>query len=139
MITKVLVGYDGSPSSEDAFTFAVELASKFGAELHILGVARPPEFAEEVETRAVIEQSRRHLDKALAGARARLRTARQAHHFHVAVGHPAEQIVRYAEENAIDHIVVGHRGHTMFERWLIGSVARQVIAYAHCAVTVVRK
>ena len=26
-----------------------------------------------------------------------------------------------------------------FERWLIGSVARQVIAYAHCAVTVVRQ
>jgi nucleotide-binding universal stress UspA family protein len=27
----------------------------------------------------------------------------------------------------------------LFERWLIGSVARQVIAYAHCAVTVVRR
>ena len=59
--------------------------------------------------------------------------------FHVAVGHPAEQIVRYAEEQAIDHVVVGHRrGHTLFERWLIGSVARQVIAYAHCTVTVQR-
>jgi nucleotide-binding universal stress UspA family protein len=53
------------------------------------------------------------------------------------VGHPAEQLVRYAEANAIDHIVVGHRGHTLFERWLIGLVARQVISYAHCAVTVV--
>jgi nucleotide-binding universal stress UspA family protein len=40
--------------------------------------------------------------------------------------------------NLIDHIVVGHRGHTLFERCLIGSVARQVIAYAHCAVIVVR-
>jgi nucleotide-binding universal stress UspA family protein len=55
----------------------------------------------------------------------------------VLVGHPAEQIVRYAEAHRIDHIV-GHRGHTLFERWLLGSVARQVIAYANCAVTVVR-
>ena len=56
----------------------------------------------------------------------------------VVVGHPAEQIVIHAEKLGVDHIVVGHRGHTLFERWLIGSVARQVIAYAHCAVTVVR-
>jgi nucleotide-binding universal stress UspA family protein len=35
--------------------------------------------------------------------------------------------------------VVRQRGHTVFERWLIGSVARQVIACAHCAVTMVRK
>ena len=60
-------------------------------------------------------------------------------HIHIAVGHPAEQIVRFAEGHDIDHIVVGHRGHTLFERWLIGSVARQVVAYAHCAVTVVRQ
>jgi len=49
-----------------------------------------------------------------------------------------KQLVLYAESRGIDHIIVGHRGHTLFERWLIGSVARQVIAYAHCGVTVVR-
>jgi nucleotide-binding universal stress UspA family protein len=87
----------------------------------------------------VVEQSRRHLDKVLASARGKLTSSRHPHHFHVSVGHPAEQIVRYAEQHGIDHIVVGRRGHTMFERWLIGSVARQVVAYAHCAVTVVRK
>ncbi|MGQ0383227.1 MAG: universal stress protein [Gammaproteobacteria bacterium] len=56
----------------------------------------------------------------------------------VAVGHPAEQLVRYAEAQSVDHIVVGHRGHTLFERWLIGSVGRQVIAYAHCFVAFVQ-
>jgi nucleotide-binding universal stress UspA family protein len=58
--------------------------------------------------------------------------------FEVAVGHPSEQILLRAERNGVDHIVVGRRGHTVFNRWLIGSVARQVIAYAVCAVTVVR-
>ena len=58
-------------------------------------------------------------------------------HFKVIVGHPAESSMRYAEDHGMDHIVVGHRN--LFERWLLGSVvARQVVAYAHCAVTVVR-
>ncbi|AUB85059.1 hypothetical protein THSYN_29440 (plasmid) [Candidatus Thiodictyon syntrophicum] len=55
---------------------------------------------------------------------------------HIAAG--GLNLVIYAEGHGIDHIVVGHRGHSLFERQLIGSVARRVIAYAPCAVTVVR-
>ncbi|WP_280530629.1 universal stress protein [Paraburkholderia sacchari] len=44
----------------------------------------------------------------------------------------------YAERHSIDHVVVGHRGHTPFDRWLLGSIARQVIACAPCSVTIVR-
>lgn len=138
MIRKILLGYDGSPAAEDAARFAVDLAQKYGAELHVLAVARPPEFGDEVETEAAIEKAQRHNDKLLAKARLQLGLASLATRFHAAVGHPAEQIVRHAEAQAVDHIVVGHRGHTLFERWLIGSVARQVIAYANCSVTVVR-
>ena len=104
----------------------------------MLAVARPPEFGDEVETEAMIESGRRQCEKVLEVAKARLSGESLQADFRVAVGHPAEQIVRDAEAHAIDHIVVGHRGHTLFERWLIGSVARQVIAYAPCAVTVVR-
>jgi nucleotide-binding universal stress UspA family protein len=138
MIRRILLGYDGSPSAGDAFTFAVDLALRYGAELHVLAVARPPEYAEDVESMAVIENSRKHYDKVLGSLKPRLEQAAIKTQTHVVIGHPAEQLVRYAEGHGIDHIVVGHRGHTMFDRWLIGSVARQVIAYAHCAVTVVR-
>lgn len=138
MIGKILVGYDGSESSERALAFALDLGARYGAELHVLAVARPPEFAEDVETEAIVEQSLRHIEGRLAPLRARVEAGGLRGTFEIAVGHPAEQIVRYAEGHGVDHIVVGHRGHTLFERWLIGSVARQVIAYAHCAVTVVR-
>jgi len=138
MIRNILVGYDGSESSAHALSFASNLARAYGASMHVLAVVRPPEFGGMVETEAVVEQSRQHYHKVLRAVQ-----SKQAHesfktHVHVAVGHPAEQIVRFAEGHDIDHIVVGHRGHTLFERWLIGSVARQVIAYAHCAVTVVK-
>lgn len=136
MIQKLLIAYDGSNASLTAFEFALDLAAKYGAELHVLSVARPPEFGEEVETEAVIEQSRRHHAHILKPLKDRVHELTA--HFEVKVGHPAETIVIYAEDHGIDHIVVGHRGHGLFERWLIGSVARQVIAYAPCAVTVVR-
>jgi nucleotide-binding universal stress UspA family protein len=135
---KILLGYDGSESANHALTFASDLAQRYGAELHVLAVARPPEFGDEVETEAVIENGRRQCEKVLKVAKEKLSRAALITNFRVAVGRPAEQIVRDAEAHAIEHIVVGHRGHTLFERWLIGSVARQVIAYAPCAVTVVR-
>ncbi len=139
MISRILLAYDGSEFAQYAFEFALDLAKRYDAELHILAVARPPEFGNEVEAEAVIENSRRHYDKILSVPRNKLAHEAVKADFHVVVGHPAEQIVRYAEKHHVDHIVVGHRGHTLFERWLLGSVARQVIAYAHCAVTVVRK
>jgi nucleotide-binding universal stress UspA family protein len=136
MMHKLLIAYDGSDSAKAAFDLAKDLAGKYGAELHVLAVARPPEFGSEVETEAIIEGSRRHYTHLLLPLKSQ--TADLTTHFEVMVGHPAECIVLYAEDHDIDHIVVGHRGHSLFERWLLGSVARQVIAYAHCAVTVVR-
>jgi nucleotide-binding universal stress UspA family protein len=139
MTGNILVGYDGSEAAVQALTFAAELARAFGKSLHVLAVVRPPEFGGMVETEAVIEQSRQHYHDLLRGVQSKYPHETFKTQVHVAVGHPAEQIVRFAEGHDVDHIVVGHRGHTLFERWLIGSVARQVVAYAHCAVTVVRQ
>ncbi len=135
---RVLVGYDGSESARSAFAFALTLAAKFGATLDVLAVARPPEPAEDVETEAEIERAQEHFARDFDALREQAHAFDVVPHCEVAVGHPAIQLVRYAEAHGIDHIVVGHRGHTLFERFLIGSVARQVMAYAHCAVTVVR-
>jgi nucleotide-binding universal stress UspA family protein len=137
-IGKVLLGYDGSASAGHALEFAVLLAQHFDAELHVVAVARPPDIGDDVETRAVLENSRRHYEKLLEPLRGRLAAERLKVEYSIVVGHPAEQLVRYAEAHGIDHIVVGRRGHTVFERFLLGSVARQVMAYAHCAVTVVK-
>jgi nucleotide-binding universal stress UspA family protein len=136
MIRKLLIAFDGSDSAKAAFEFALDLAGKYAAELHVLAVARPPEFGSEVETEAIIENSRQHYTHLLQSLKER--AAGSTAIFEVMIGHPAESIVLYAEDHGIDHIVVGHRGHSLFERWLLGSVARQVIAYAPCAVTVVR-
>lgn len=139
MISGILLGYDGSPAADRALDFAQELAQRFDAELHTVAVFRPPDFGTEVETEEMIERGRRHCTALLAPLRDRLAGGPVRAHFEVAVGHPADQILRYADRHAIDHIVVGHRGHTgLAARWLLGSVARQVMAHAPCAVTIVR-
>lgn len=50
----------------------------------------------------------------------------------------AEGIVDYAKRNDIDLIVVGTKGLTGLEKFLIGSVASNVIAHAHCPVMAIR-
>jgi nucleotide-binding universal stress UspA family protein len=53
-------------------------------------------------------------------------------------GSPADNIVRYAGESETDLIVLGHRGLTALDRFVVGSVAGRVVAYAPCSVLVVR-
>jgi len=138
MITSILVGYDGSASAKRALDFAVDLARRFQAPLHVLAVARPPDMGAEVETEAMIEQGTAHCRRIVHDVQRRLQGSGIDVHCDVAVGHPAEQIMRYAEGHGVDHIVMGHRGHTLFERLLVGSTARQVVAHARCNVTIVR-
>jgi nucleotide-binding universal stress UspA family protein len=135
---RILLCYDGSESAARAFEFALELSSRFGAALQVLSVARPPEMPEDVETEAEIERAREHFERDFVTLRERAQAAGIAPAFEVVVGHPAHRIVDYAEANGIDHIVLGHRGKTFFERWRLGSVSKQVIHYAHCTTTVVR-
>ena len=138
MITKLLLGYDGSASAERALAFALETARRYEAELHVLAVARPPDLGTEIEVEPVIERELKHYESVLAGIAGQLEQSAVKTQSEVVVGHPSEQLLRYAETHGIDHIVVGNRGRTLFERLLLGSVARQVIAHAPCNVTVVR-
>ncbi len=138
MFNRILIAYDGSAPAEKAFDYAVDLAAKYRAQLDVLAIARPPDFGDDVETEAILENTQDHFKDRFALMQQRAAQHGIAPAFNVLVGHPAEQIVRQAEEKAIDLIIVGHRGKGLFERWLLGSVSRVVIAYAHCAVMVVR-
>ncbi len=135
---RILVAYDGSTSSAKAFSLGVELSEKYGAELMVLAVARPPEFGTEVETEAVIENSKRHCHDILRPLHTMVGAAKIQTHFEIATGHPGEQIVRHAQDWKADLIVVGHRGRTFLDHLLIGSVARHAITHAPCAVLVAR-
>jgi nucleotide-binding universal stress UspA family protein len=54
------------------------------------------------------------------------------------VGVPAAEITRFAEENAIDLIVMGTHGWTGFRLLILGSTAENVVRTAKCPVLTVK-
>lgn len=138
MYRRILVGYDGSEAGNKAFDSALDLARKDGAELWVLTVSRPLEIGDDVESEAVIENSREHHRRLLVPLRRQTEQAGVKGHFEVAVGHPAEQIISRADQHRVDLIVVGDRGRSKFARLLLGSVSKTVVQYAGRPVLVVR-
>ena len=54
------------------------------------------------------------------------------------VGKPAREVVRFAEDNDIDHIIIGSHGRSGLSRVLLGSVAEKIVRRAPVPVTVFR-
>jgi nucleotide-binding universal stress UspA family protein len=63
----------------------------------------------------------------LDGVAARLREQDIAVQVALVEGKPYVEIIRFAEENEIDLIVMSTRGHSGWSRWLLGSVADRVV------------
>ena len=58
--------------------------------------------------------------------------------FLMVTGAPAAEIVRYAEDQSINLIVMGTHGRGMVAHALLGSVAEKVVRHAPCPVLTVR-
>lgn len=138
MITHILVAYDGSDQSERAFDFGLDLAVRYEARLLVLSVVRLPEPPVEVELAAMLENGNAYYAGRFEQLKVRAAQAGVALRCELKAGHPAEHITLLAENECVNHIVMGHRGQTMAQKWMIGSVCRQVINQAPCSVTVVR-
>lgn len=138
MIAKILVAYDGSSQSQKAFDYALDLSVKYSAPLAVLSVARPTEPPVNVEIQAVLEHATEYFRSHFEKMKTRAAAVGISASFEVRVGHPAEQVVHMADEIKADVIVMGHRGEGLLQKWLLGSVAKRVLSYAHCTVIVVR-
>jgi nucleotide-binding universal stress UspA family protein len=138
MLKTVLAAFDGSDQSEKAFALALEIARRFEARLSVIGVIRLPEPAISMEIEAMLDQGREHFADAFSRLARKAEKAGVVLDAEVEVGHPAEQILRRAEDIRADLIVMGRRGTTRATRWILGSVSERVLRYAHCPVTVVK-
>lgn len=141
MLKKILVAFDGSQQSYQAFDFALdmsELCPGAAPEIIVLSVAQPPEPVDIVEMDAIIDNATQHYEELFKTLREKALKKNLEIKPEVVVGHPADQIVRYAAEKKCDMIIVGQRGKSKIESWLLGSVSKRVATYAPCTVTIVK-
>lgn len=138
MFDRILVAFDGSTAAQHAFALARDLAEKYAATMRVIAIARPPDFGDDVETEAVIENSRKHYQHALQALRTQVHGSTISIEHEILVGHPAQRIVLDAEQWGAKLIVLGHAGHGLMSRWLVGSVAKQMMHHATCAVLIAR-
>lgn len=142
MTSGLLCATDGSPISEKAVIFAVELAGKlqqrltFATVILSAGEEMPPLIWDERRIMAKDLPPDREL---LAALNIAVRGGLQ--HLTCVRLHgqpPAAVIVNYAEKNNYHHIIAGSAGLTGAKRLLLGSVAADIVSLAHCPVTIVR-
>jgi len=138
MINNILVAFDGSKEAEKAFQTGLEIAVSFRASLNVLSVARPPEPPSMVETEAFLDSATQHFEENFITLRSLAETQNIALNTTVVIGHPADQIVHHANVIKANLIVMGHRGKSIVQRWLLGSVSKRVLSYASCSVLIVR-
>lgn len=153
----ILFCTDFSENSSEAFNCAVDYAKAFNANLCILhvldvsgidllnfsdspdvafpsyGASMPPEIKEEIQ-KSVRDNTRKALDQIRLEATDKIKNVST----HITEGITSVEIVRFAEENSIDLIVMGTHGRTGFKHLIIGSTAENVVRMAKCPVLTVK-
>ena len=143
-LNRILVATDFSEPSDAALAYGRELATRFGATLHVLHgvenvyantlgaenyVAVAPGLQEqlEVDARQRLKELLIDSDKSGPATVSVVMTATS----------PAFAIVNYAKDHAIDVIVTGTHGRGAFAHLIMGSVAERVVQWSTMPVLVV--
>ena len=129
---KILVGYDGSNSAKDALHLAIKHAKAFDAKVLIIAslIGGSVTHAVQVE----------HAEEDLAYAKALFDEENIPCETKVLVRGmtPGEDLVKFAEEQAVDEIIIGTKRRSKVGKLLFGSNAQYVIIKAPCPVVTVK-
>ena len=144
-IRRILVPADFSPASDIALQYAIDMAERLGAGIHLVHVVddaiAATAYPDEVYVAAMPELCDRLINEAsdqLKTSAARCVAAGVTATREALAGAPARVISQTAASREMDLIVMGTHGRGVVTHFLIGSVAERVIRTAPCAVLTVR-
>ncbi len=133
MFTDVLVPTDGSDCADRAVGYAEDIASRYGATVHVLSVADSRVLQHGPHSDQVRAACEEIVDDACEGLGDDV-PVRDA----VRTDLPHEAILAYADDEGIDLIVMGTHGRTGLERYLLGSTTEKVVRLSDVPVLTVR-
>lgn len=141
-ITEILVPVDGSENSTRAALFGIDLAKAFGVGVRLFYVFP----AASIEIIGMAGMSRSDIDQAAqAAAQKAFDLTHEALGAEVGVdveqetsmGDPAEEVIRYTEDNSGAMVVIGRRGLSRMKSLMLGSVSDKVLRHAKTPVMVI--
>ncbi len=133
---KILFPTDFSAASQAVLPLATSLARDMGATLVILHVEEPPMAYGElaVGTNEVQSKAVASMLENVSPPDAKVPFVRR-----MVMGNPASEIVRVADQDGIDLIVMPTHGRSGLSRLLMGSVAELVVRHANCPVLTLKQ
>ncbi len=142
-IRSILVPIDFSVHSKKALKYAVPLAEKFGASLHLVYVVEPTIYPADLGFGQVVlpgveEELREKGEGELQALMGREIGKRLKATSAVRTGNPHQEILREADEKGVDLIVVATHGHSGVEHMLFGSTADRVVRRSKVPVLIIR-
>ena len=145
MFQKILVPVDGSNTSWKALETAESLAQKYGGKLTVITVMIPYGVGNLLQMsldQTLIDQNNAVMKKAgyatLDMAKEKLQGYQGDVEYLEEIGNPAERILEVCTSKGCDTIVIGSRGLSGVEEFLLGSVSSKVSQYAKVPVGVVK-
>jgi nucleotide-binding universal stress UspA family protein len=145
MFEKVLVPLDGSEVAEAALPWAEELAGRLGSEVTLVHVNEPPQVGDRTPTVSAYPLEHFYMKQTSQATKQRAERyvdtpARKAIKVESVVlgGNVAEEIVKYADEEDINLIVMATHGRSGVTRWALGSVAEKVVRATRHPVMLIR-
>jgi nucleotide-binding universal stress UspA family protein len=144
MFSRILVAVDGSPFAERALKYAIELTKEYRAKLIIVHVvlrrfyAVTPSEAGVLATTVFVKELESEGREIITKAEAQVKNEGIEYETKLLQGVPADEIIRTAQSEKVDLIVVGSRGLTEVRAFLLGSVSDKVSHHSKCPVLIVR-
>ncbi|WP_306055066.1 universal stress protein [Natronococcus wangiae] len=135
----VLVAYDGSAPAQKAVEYA--FSTHADEEIILLRVVEAADGSTGAGIGLVQEALRERQEEAsteLEDATEVIDTDDVEFRTETAVGKPEREVVEFAEEHDVDHVIIGSHGREGVSRVLLGSVAEKIVRRAPVPVTVVR-
>lgn len=142
-VERILFPTDFSEGSAHALPYAVDLARHYNAQVYILHViydigkafeSHIPHVSTDEIHREMHNWASKELDKCCVEETRGVADI----HKSIVVGVPYEEIIKFADKEKIDLIVIGTYGRSGLERFIFGSTAERVVRRAPCPVMTVR-
>jgi len=139
MYRKILLAYDGTREGRAVLREGADLAKAFGAEAILLSIVNLPSYlilAEAVASDGLPSADQQEAEQILAEGVSKMQAYGVEGSGQLAVGEPEQEILRVAQAEQVDLIVIGHRRKATWEFWRFGSVGQRLLNEAQCSVLV---